>query len=107
LPESEPWFLELVGVMDSKGLFDHGPAIIILEKQFADITAIETKLVRDSGLSDEKIIATILAIKMLESDEKAKSVCAKAIKKAWKALEGAGVDLNILKIIPFPLVKGR
>lgn len=42
------------------------------------------------------IIATLIAVKALESDEKAKSVCAKAIKKARTALVKAGVDLKLL-----------
>lgn len=105
----QPWYLQLVEGMSRNGLFSCVDAIKLLDIRFSNIKELFQTLCKDSvnPVSDD-IIATLIAVKALESDEKVKSVCAKAIKKARAALVREGIDMSVLdgislKAGPLPL----
>ena len=102
----QPWYLQLVGLMSREGLFDFTETIRLLSMNFSNIDAIIQEINAAHGLpKSQDVIATIIAVKALESDHKAEKVCRKAIKKARRALKKGGMKMSLLERIALPLLK--
>lgn len=83
------WYFDLCDTIDVEGFFELEKTVSILKKMYPEIEVVAGGL--SGKYDDSRIVASLIAVKALESDAAAKKICKKFIIKSIRALKKAGI----------------